>query len=284
MQKGHAPNPENSLQQQGAPPKADDGGFEVLKLQLDYVWKWFQYHATQRVMMFNYFLIITGIVATAYVSLLKEGNHMLAGAVGVFGLFTSVGFIFLDCRNRELVHLAERIMEKIECDTLFAGMKANTGSTDVQLGILYREWLDDEAQKERLAALSQTANDKIQTNAPELRALKFRMWKRRTVFRHTFWFRNTEKAVACLFVLLSIRAFGAALGLFSVHTETTDLQNKVDTMAGMVRDMNTTNLALQQQLGYMKAQSQHDAIDRAQLQQRLEAVQKWLATHQPRKP
>jgi hypothetical protein len=38
-----------------------DDPSELQKLQFDFAWKWFAYHADQRVKMFNFMLIVFGI-------------------------------------------------------------------------------------------------------------------------------------------------------------------------------------------------------------------------------
>jgi len=40
----------------------DKGGNSKNSDLLDYAWKWFEYHAKQRISMFNYFLIVSGIL------------------------------------------------------------------------------------------------------------------------------------------------------------------------------------------------------------------------------
>lgn len=92
---------------------------ELTKLQLDYGWKWFQFHATQRTTMFNYFLIIAGILVTAYVSLRKDGYWLMAGALGLLGSLIAAGFFCLDIRNRQLVEYGEDVLVNLEAKLLF---------------------------------------------------------------------------------------------------------------------------------------------------------------------
>jgi hypothetical protein len=35
---------------------------DLVKLQFDYAWKWFSFHADQRVKMFNFMLVVFGIL------------------------------------------------------------------------------------------------------------------------------------------------------------------------------------------------------------------------------
>jgi hypothetical protein len=50
---------------------------ELLKLRLDYAWKWFDLHAKQRMTLFNYFLIIAGIFANAIIISVKDANNLI---------------------------------------------------------------------------------------------------------------------------------------------------------------------------------------------------------------
>src|SRR6266542_2175460 len=112
-----------------------------VQTQYDYAWKWFDLHAKQRITMFNYFLVVTGILANAYVNVLNEGSALLAAGIGALGCLTSVVFIFFDRRNRTLVHLAEEVLRHIEKRELFkcekldeAVQDARPPKVDTQLG------------------------------------------------------------------------------------------------------------------------------------------------------
>ena len=98
--------------QGGASAKADD----LTAVRLTYVWDWWKFHAKQRTDMFNYFLLFTGILANAYVSLLKdvESRPALAIALGFLGVIASVGFYLLDVRNRGQIERATEILKRIE--------------------------------------------------------------------------------------------------------------------------------------------------------------------------
>jgi hypothetical protein len=68
---------------------------ELCKLQLDYAWKWFSYHADQRVKMFNFMLIVFGIFATAVVTAMDKGlpsgfSAVLCFVASVLGLTFSL--------------------------------------------------------------------------------------------------------------------------------------------------------------------------------------------------
>jgi len=88
---------------------------ELDKLQFDYAWKWFCFHADQRIKMFNYMLIVFGIIVAGIVNASRNGTHASAIAflcivAGVMSLI----FILLDRRNRDLVWLGEDVLMDLE--------------------------------------------------------------------------------------------------------------------------------------------------------------------------
>jgi hypothetical protein len=42
-------------------------------VQLDYAWKWFSYHADQRMKLFNFMLVVFGVLSTAIIAAIS--NH-----------------------------------------------------------------------------------------------------------------------------------------------------------------------------------------------------------------
>jgi hypothetical protein len=108
---------------------------------LDYTWKWFEYHAKQRVSMFNYFLVASGILANAYVHVFCSSCFRLAAVLALAGALIAGAFIFLDRRNAQLVYLAEDVLRKLEITVLFPrdfdGLSERGKETP--RGILFRE-------------------------------------------------------------------------------------------------------------------------------------------------
>jgi len=104
--------------QGGSSPKSRADG--LTQVRLTYVWDWWKFHAKQRTDMFNYFLIVTGILANAYVALLKDEERQpsLAIGLGLLGALTSVGFCLLDVRNRRQLERATDILKRIESNQL----------------------------------------------------------------------------------------------------------------------------------------------------------------------
>ena len=103
-------------------PVAAPGGSKVddlTKMQFDYAWKSFDFHAKQRTTIFNYFMVIVGILANALVTAYKEGYQALVYPIALLGAATSVAFIVFDIRNRQLVRQAEDVLEKLEDSQIY---------------------------------------------------------------------------------------------------------------------------------------------------------------------
>lgn len=109
--------------------------------RLDYAWKWFEYHAKQRVSMFNFFLVASGLFATAYVQALCAGEESLAIGISLLGVLIVVAFVGLDCRNAALAYLGEDVLRRLERDEFFADdfKGLNERLKEVEGGILYRD-------------------------------------------------------------------------------------------------------------------------------------------------
>jgi hypothetical protein len=129
------------------PVRPRDPPSELRKLQLDYAWKWFSYHADQRVKMFNFMLVVFGIFATAIVSAVNY--HLAPGSIAVLCIIAAmIGLIFarLDRRNRDLVGLGEELLTHLEKNFVFGEgitIKDRSGK-DIQLGILSRQSFEDD--------------------------------------------------------------------------------------------------------------------------------------------
>ena len=126
---------------------------ELAKLQHSYAWNLFDFHAKQRVSMFNYFLIIAGIFASGIIASWKTDIHWMPIALGLLGAFTAFGFILLDCRNKQLVELAEDVLLKIETDWLYtidfkvSRKEKPKDQNPIQGGFMLREYLEEQKRK-----------------------------------------------------------------------------------------------------------------------------------------
>ena len=81
---------------------------------LDYAWKWFEYHATQRLIAFRFFLVFLGILIIGYNNGIESGNLVLASFVAGAGALVSFAFLMLEVRNERLVDVGRNALRKIE--------------------------------------------------------------------------------------------------------------------------------------------------------------------------
>ena len=112
---------------------------ELLKLRFDFAWKHFEYHARQRIFMFNFFLVVTGILANSYVALLRLGLHEIAVGLGFLGFLFSLSFFALDWRNTQLAMMGQYVLLKLEKDDIFKEFNIEKEAKSVQLGVLLQE-------------------------------------------------------------------------------------------------------------------------------------------------
>lgn len=87
--------------------------------RLDLAWKYFDLHAKQRISLFNFFVLFSGLLTTGYVASIKE-SHIplwLPFSIGVLQVFTSYVFYALDERNKNLTRHAEEAIKEIESST-----------------------------------------------------------------------------------------------------------------------------------------------------------------------
>jgi hypothetical protein len=87
-----------------------------------YAWNWFALHAGQRLQLVNFWLVAVAFLASAYVQ--ARSNHLTAIAFGVSitGVVSSVAFVRLDVRTRQLVQVAENALRYFEESGIAAGM------------------------------------------------------------------------------------------------------------------------------------------------------------------
>lgn len=109
-----------STQAPPTPPETNEiPPVELLKARSQLAWNWFEYHARQRMTMFNNFLIITGILINAYALGVKDGFYGMAALVALLGFLQALCFFMIDVRSRHLIRYGEDVLEKLERDTLF---------------------------------------------------------------------------------------------------------------------------------------------------------------------
>lgn len=81
---------------------------------LQYAWNWFQYHAGQRMLVFRFFLVLTGALAAGCFAFLQKQNYDLLLVLAILTIAFCFLFWRLDCRNRTLVKIAETYLKDEE--------------------------------------------------------------------------------------------------------------------------------------------------------------------------
>lgn len=88
---------------------------EIVKARMTYAWSVWEFHARQRLSMFNYFLLIIGILINGYLIALKDGGlHGLLPALCLLGLIQCLVFAMIDWRNREMLYFADDLLQESE--------------------------------------------------------------------------------------------------------------------------------------------------------------------------
>ena len=122
------------------PQEFQNGETAILaQTKFEYAWRHFALHARQRVTMFNFFLLGSGVIANAYGLLLREQLHWQAGGVALIGLLVCGVSFMLDIRNRQLVRLGEDALRRVEQDYLLSSDGFNSNQTAPEYAIMTRE-------------------------------------------------------------------------------------------------------------------------------------------------
>ena len=87
-----------------------------------YAWNWFAPHSGQRLQLVNFWLVAVAFLAAAFVQ--ARGSHQVAIAFGVSltGAVSSLAFMRLDVRTRQLVQVAEEALGSFEKAQTAAGV------------------------------------------------------------------------------------------------------------------------------------------------------------------
>lgn len=80
------------------------------KDKLNYAWNWFSYHANQRLVCFNFFLVVLGGVGYL---LFSHPEDLVFLIVGIFLVWVTNLFWILEVRNRELVNCGREVLDEI---------------------------------------------------------------------------------------------------------------------------------------------------------------------------
>lgn len=88
---------------------------DTLNAKLNYAWNVWEFHGRQRMSMFNYFLVITGILVSGYVAARsKDGPHEIVPAICLLGFVQCFVFIMIDWRNRTILYFADGLLREAE--------------------------------------------------------------------------------------------------------------------------------------------------------------------------
>jgi hypothetical protein len=120
--------------------------FEFRKLQFDYAWKWFAFHADQRTKMFNFMLVAFGFFVAAIVGSIGKLEPWFTATLCFVGAGVAWIFVGLDWRNERLVRLGEEALTHLEKTAIFGEHRTFTdrsGDPNVPFGILSRQATED---------------------------------------------------------------------------------------------------------------------------------------------
>lgn len=112
--------------QQNQPPSSATAGTSAGTTGLDprvtpdketeHLWRYFALHAQQRISVFNFFVVFSGVIATGIGGALQAGrtNTFLVVVLGLLLALLSFVFSRLDQRNSDLVKISERALRASE--------------------------------------------------------------------------------------------------------------------------------------------------------------------------
>jgi hypothetical protein len=111
----------------------------------EYVWKYWAFHADQRLRTFNFFILVVTVLIAGFFTYLKDARYPAYACPAGF-LLSFICYVFwrLDCRNRALIQHAEGILKSIE-----TGISVELVPDEMQLFVhedaktdkVYREYL-----------------------------------------------------------------------------------------------------------------------------------------------
>jgi len=105
----------------------NDSTYSARKAAFDHGWEWFKYHADQRLTLMRYYLILIGVVATAFYTTFEKDLPYAAAGAALFGMVSSVCFGALDKRVSDLIKLGEKLLakeqEKLSSELAYAEIK-----------------------------------------------------------------------------------------------------------------------------------------------------------------
>ena len=172
-----------------------------IEKQFDYAWKWFAYHADQRIKMFNYMVVALGLFTTGICTMIAKDQRFGAIALCFTAGVLAILFAQIDRRNQRLVQLGEDMLGHLENEWLFPAIANKTFEAHserpntVGYAILPREW----------------QNDGVDTRGT-------RLWKEIRGGKHRLYLR----VITYLMVILFFVGGVALLCFPEIQTKTTD--------------------------------------------------------------
>jgi hypothetical protein len=87
-----------------------------------YAWNWFALHAGQRLQLVNFWLVAISFLAAAFVQACTSHLVAIAFGVSVTGVVSSLAFMRLDARTRQLIRVAENALAAVEAAQTASGL------------------------------------------------------------------------------------------------------------------------------------------------------------------
>jgi hypothetical protein len=87
-----------------------------------YAWNWFALHAGQRLQLVNFWLVAVAFLASAFVQARSSHLFAIAFGVSITGVVSSLAFMRLDIRTRQLIQVAEDALRHFESNLAAAGL------------------------------------------------------------------------------------------------------------------------------------------------------------------
>lgn len=90
---------------------------------LDHGWRHFEFHAQQRLSLFNFYVVLCGLIVAAWATVMTSDDRLPGVAFFLSSLLTLFSFIFwkMDQRNADLTKRSEALMGAAEKRLFTAG-------------------------------------------------------------------------------------------------------------------------------------------------------------------
>jgi len=180
--------------------EADTNRYSINENRLFYAWQWFSFHARQRTNVFNFFIVVVGLILAAYARFV-EAKPILAGCAAVLGFIVSLIFLGLDVRNRKLTHMGEAVLRRLEAEFLFKEQILPNSYLDKNM----RPELDNGAKAGFLSMEGPDEDSCLEVlkNLFRLKLIKFF----KLICKHRYLIPLTQIIFAVVFVFLFILLF-----------------------------------------------------------------------------